>query len=606
MALFTKSLSPQLFLRVGKHSTNYFLMFNKSFSNIGIHGKLKRTSIMSYVRNVYTSNNLYKRRKTVEERKQPRIIQYSPKSKLEIVDVWRGITLNELARVLERDIEYVKDLFLNQIQNPNTIIDDVRVLQEGIRRGGKRIRIVAKPNNKIEENIEIDLKPRPPPNKEDLQPRPPVVTVMGHVDHGKTTLLDALRHSSVVETEFGGITQHIGAFLVKLDSGATITFLDTPGHAAFTSMRARGANVTDIVVLVVAADDGVMEQTVESIRMAKNAKVPILVAINKIDSPKSNIERTEQMLLEVGIQLEKLGGDTQGIPISALKKKNLNNLIEALVLQAELLQVGGDPTGPVEAVVIESNVHPYRGKLSTIVVQRGTLKKGDILVAGTAVAKVRTIKDADGNNLQNVPPGYPAEIDGWRDLPSAGDIILEAENEKHAKDVVKFRQSILEKKRVEEDLKVIEEKRDTYEKEYKEKLMLKRLSGRYKVKREGPRQPEYVENNEHPSLNVIVRADVDGTLEAILEILDTYDSPECKLDIVNYAVGAVTPTDIELAKTFKCVIYAFNVSIPQNLKPLVEENNIPVKHHNVIYKLIEDFKDDINSRWFIFHETFEK
>lgn len=330
--------------------------------------------------------------------------------------------------------------------------------------------------------------------------------------------------------------------------------------------------------------------------MAKNAKVPILVAINKIDSPKSNIERTEQMLLEVGIQLEKLGGDTQGIPISALKKKNLNNLIEALVLQAELLQVGGDPTGPVEAVVIESNVHPYRGKLSTIVVQRGTLKKGDILVAGTAVAKVRTIKDADGNNLQNVPPGYPAEIDGWRDLPSAGDIILEAENEKHAKDVVKFRQSILEKKRVEEDLKVIEEKRDTYEKEYKEKLMLKRLSGRYKVKREGPRQPEYVENNEHPSLNVIVRADVDGTLEAILEILDTYDSPECKLDIVNYAVGAVTPTDIELAKTFKCVIYAFNVSIPQNLKPLVEENNIPVKHHNVIYKLIEDFKDDINSR----------
>lgn len=318
------------------------------------------------------------------------MIEYPPKAKGEIIGVWKDITVAELANVLGQDINYVKDIFLNQVKTPDTVIRDMRLLQQAIRRSGHRMKFIANPkhNKQEEEIIEKDAYPRPPAPTSQLKPRPPVVTVMGHVDHGKTTLLDALRHSSVVDQEFGGITQHIGAFSVVLDSGARITFLDTPGHAAFSAMRARGANLTDIVVLVVAADDGVMDQTLESIRMAREAKgikflhkhvlcryinitVPIFVAINKIDSPKADIERTERMLVEAGIQIEKLGGDVQAIPISALKKQNLSQLTEALVLQAELLEIVADPTGPVEAVVVESRVHPVRGKVCTVVVQRG-------------------------------------------------------------------------------------------------------------------------------------------------------------------------------------------------------------------------------------------
>ncbi|KAH1014701.1 hypothetical protein HUJ05_012543 [Dendroctonus ponderosae] len=572
----------------------------RSLAQLICGGALKRAQSITYpLRNVNTSVVYFKRRKTAEEKKAPRIIEFPSKSKNEVIGVWNGITMAELATVLKRDINYVRDLFLNEIHNPHTPIDDFKCLQNAVKRGGKRVKIIGRPIDANAEDKVKELKPRPPATKAELRPRPPVVTVMGHVDHGKTTLLDALRHSSVVEQEFGGITQHIGAFLVTLGSGAKITFLDTPGHAAFSSMRARGANLTDIVVLVVAADDGVMEQTLESVRMARNAKVPILVAINKIDSPKANIPRTENMLLEAGLQIEKLGGDIQAVPISALKKQNLNQLTEALVLQADLLDIGGDPTGPVEAVIVESNIHPFRGKLSTIVVQKGTLKKGDILVAGTAMAKVRTLKSADGVELSEVPPGYPAEIDGWRALPPAGEIVLQAESEKYAKQVIKFREEKLEERKMEDDLKVIEQKRDLHDKQYKEDVKRRRLLGKYrKSKPEGPRKPEIVEADGPPSINVIVKADVDGTLEAILETLDTYESEECRLDLVHYGVGPVTQTDLELAKSFNAIVYAFNVDFPNNLKPLISGSDVQVKEHNVIYRLIEDFKEEVNNSRF--------
>ncbi|CAH1126569.1 unnamed protein product [Ceutorhynchus assimilis] len=594
MAVYFRGLRVQSFFNLGLRKLN----FNKSIDYVLSNSNESAQYVAHRCkhRHLYTSTVCFKRRKTAEERKAPRrVIEYT-KSKAEIIDVWKGMTLFELAKVLESDVSFVRQLFLNEIKNPNTAIDDIKYLQNGVRRAGKRIRLIAKPTNKVTEEEIKELKPRPPPKKEDLKPRPPVVTVMGHVDHGKTTLLDALRHSSVVDKEFGGITQHIGAFLVTLPSGAEVTFLDTPGHAAFSSMRARGANVTDIVVLVVAADDGVMEQTIESVRMARNAKVPILVAINKIDAPKADIERTENMLLENGIQVEKLGGDVQAVPVSALKKQNLQKLTEALVLQAELLEIGADPTGPVEAVIVESNLDPYRGILTTMVVQRGTLKKGDILVAGTCMAKVRSLKDADGKSLDKVSPGYPVEIDGWRDLPAAGDIVLEAESEKEARLVIKFREAEAEKKKQLEDLKIIEQKQEVHKRNYKEHLKHKRSLGRYRMKQEGPRKPEIDEDNGTPSLNVIVRADVDGTLEAILETLDTYESEDVRLDIVNYGVGPATQTDIELAKAFNCVIYAFNVPLPSNIRPLIVENGVTLKEHNVIYKLIEDFKNEINSR----------
>ncbi|KAH0817547.1 hypothetical protein GEV33_005245 [Tenebrio molitor] len=474
----------------------------------------------------------------------------------------------------------------------------MKVLQQGIRRSGRRMKIIAKPNNNTEkEVIDSDIYPRPLALKSELKPRPPVVTVMGHVDHGKTTLLDALRHSSIVEQEFGGITQHIGAFSVVLESGARITFLDTPGHAAFSAMRARGALATDIVVLVVAADDGVMEQTLESIRMAKEAKVPILVAINKIDSPKANIERTEQMLMEVGIQVEKLGGDIQAIPISALKKQNLGQLTEALVLQAELLEIGADPTGPVEAVVVESKLDPNKGKLSTVIVQRGTLRKGDILVVGTSMGKVRVLRDAEGSIMKEVTPGYPAEIEGWKDLPSPGEQVLQVETEKRARDVIRVRQNKIAVEKQQQDAIVISEKQAHHEKEYKEKLNYKRSLGRYKLKNEGPRKPEIPKDDDPtPTLNLIVKSDVDGTLEAVLDTLDTYNSPECKMDLIHYGVGAVSENDIELAQTFNGIIYAFNINCPTNIQEMAENLNVKIKYFNIIYKLVDDVKEEINSR----------
>ncbi|GJQ66409.1 hypothetical protein Trydic_g4424 [Trypoxylus dichotomus] len=546
--------------------------------------------------NICTTCIYHKRRKTADERKKPFIIQYPPKSKSEIIDVWRNITVNELAQVLGKDIYYVEDIFLNQVRGADTVITDIKQLRDAIKRSGKKMRIVGKPGVEEKEMEDRDVYPKPPAKVSDLKPRPPVVTVMGHVDHGKTTLLDALRKSNVVEQEFGGITQHIGAFSVSLQSTGNITFLDTPGHAAFTAMRERGANITDIVVLVVAADDGVMEQTVESIRMAKQANVPILVAINKIDAPGADIQRTTQMLVQAGIQVESMGGDIQAIPISALKKQNLDQLTEALVLQAELLNVKADPLGLVEGVVVESKVDLHKGRLCTLIVQRGTLKKNSILVCGTTIAKVKTIRDAEGHIMQEVSPGYPAEVDGWKDLPSAGELILEVENEKQAKSAVRARELKKQAEKQKLDAEIIAVKQEQHLREYRQKLQQKRNLGRFKSKQEGPRKPEIEKVDGPPKLSIILKCDVDGTLEAILDTLDTYDAPGCELDLIHYNVGAITESDIELAKTFNSVIYAFNVKCPERPGRLMEEYGLTVKHHNVIYKLVDDIKEEINAR----------
>ncbi|GBM37939.1 Translation initiation factor IF-2, mitochondrial [Araneus ventricosus] len=308
-------------------------------------------------------------------------------------------------------------------------IHDTGALIAIAKRLGYRVDFIKNPNLEDAKTKKVkDLTRRPPPDVKDLVKRPPVVAIMGHVDHGKTTLLDALRHSSIVSQEFGGITQHIGAFTVILPQGQ-ITFLDTPGHAAFKAMRARGAQATDLVVLVVAADDSIMEQTLESIRFAREADVPIIVAINKIDKPTVNIDKVKNDLLTVGIQVEDLGGEVQAVPISALKKINLDVLTEAILTQAELIGVAGDPKGPVEGVVLEASQDTLKGKVSTALVQRGTLKKGCILVAGTAWGKVRTMYDEHGKQLTEVTPGMPVQVLGWKSFPSAGDIILQADSE---------------------------------------------------------------------------------------------------------------------------------------------------------------------------------
>ncbi|XP_063221675.1 translation initiation factor IF-2, mitochondrial [Bacillus rossius redtenbacheri] len=546
-----------------------------------------------------------KRRKTAEERKAPKVIQYSPKPKVqaEVVHVWNNMTVQQLAEALHKNIDHVFEAMVfvdnsSDYSEPYSVIDNPQVIKEIVRKSGMKFRFTVPPElQKTEEVKNKDAVKRPPPDPSVLVKRPPVVTIMGHVDHGKTTLLDSLRHTSVVQSEFGGITQHIGAFSVKLDSGEEITFLDTPGHAAFSAMRARGASVTDLVVLVVAADDGVMEQTVESIRMAREARVPIVVAINKIDRPEADIERAKRMLVQHGIQVEDAGGDVQVVPISALHGTNLDLLMEAIVLQAELMNLRGDPRGPVEGVVIESKTDPYRGKLSTALVKRGTLRKGCVLVSGLAWAKVRAMFNERGQHLEQAPPSTPVEVLGWRELPSPGDELLEVESERRAHEVMRWRESQQQAMKMEAAREVVEKKAQEHMQVYKANLEKKRMMGRYKLRPTGPRKKEYEEDDSLPKVGVIVKGDVDGSVEAILDVLETYDcNADCELNLVHYGVGIVSETDVELAEAFNAIIYAFNTQIPDKIKSLAKRKGVTIKPHNVIYRLFEDVKKEINSR----------
>ncbi|XP_023936314.1 translation initiation factor IF-2, mitochondrial [Bicyclus anynana] len=552
------------------------------------------------------SSVCYKKRKSVEERaienQGRRVIRYSPKAGSEVVGIWRNMTVQEIADVLNKDVDHVFNAleFADKNSDVNykkdTIIHNPQIIRDIVKISGCRFKIVARPDVEEKQEENKDAVPSPPAPPESLRPRPPVVCVMGHVDHGKTTLLDALRDTAVVDTEFGGITQHIGAFEVKLPTGEKVTFLDTPGHAAFTAMRSRGARATDIVVLVVAADDGVMEQTVESIRMAREADVPILVAINKIDKPGVNIEKTMRSLAKHGIVCEALGGDIQAIAVSALKKLHLETLVEALTLQAQLMDLKADPGGYVEGVVIEALVDPKTGKQATVLVQRGTLRKGCIIVAGTGWAKVRVLNTAEGASVQEAPPSTPVSVLGWREMPSAGDHVLEVDSEKRANEVMRWRHNQRMKEKQAADWEVIASKESEHRAHYRQQLAHKRALGRYRIKPSGPRQ-KMIQQDTHPTLSVLVKGDVDGSVEAILDILETYDEHErVKLELVHFGVGQVTPSDIEIAQAFNAVIYAFNVEVPPALAVDARKADIPIKRHNVIYKLVDDIKQELSAR----------
>ncbi|KAI4477729.1 hypothetical protein M0804_012557 [Polistes exclamans] len=521
------------------------------------------------------------------------------KNKRPLINLWCGMTVDELAIIIKRDIKDILSAVSlvdkNKEYSFNTEFKDVQTLSSTVKKLGYRYKIVPKPNNVHRNQEDYDVVVRPPPDESVLISRRPVVTIMGHVDHGKTTLLDALRDTSVVDTEFGGITQHIGAFNVELNTGEKITFLDTPGHAAFTSMRERGAQVTDIVVLVVAADDGVMEQTVQSINMAKAANVPIIVAINKIDKHNADILRTQKMLQQQGIIVEQLGGDIQSVNISALKGTNLNILIEAIALQAEIIGLKGDPTGLVEGVVIECRNDKARGKLSTALIQRGTLKKNSILVSSTTWAKVRSMFDHAGKPVIQASLSDAIQIMGWRELPDVGDKILEVKNEQEAHTVIRYRQKQIDDMKAEEHKKGAEIKLQEHLIEYEIKLAKRRAMGKRQYKRE-PRKKE--ETSDHtPKLNIILKTDVSGSAEAILDVIGTYTADEmCRLNVVHYGVGSVSENDLELASTFDAIIYLFNISISSVMQKTAIANNIIVRPCNIIYKLIDDIKNEINSK----------
>ena len=394
----------------------------------------------------------------------------------------------------------------------------------------------------------------------DIVERPPVVTVMGHVDHGKTKLLDAIRSANVAATEFGGITQHIGAYKVEIN-GRSIVFLDTPGHEAFTQMRARGAHLTDIVVLVVAANDGVMPQTIEAINHAKEAKVPIIVAINKIDLYEANPDRVKQQLSEYGLIPEEWGGDTIYCPISALKKEGIDNLLENILIEADMLELKANPNCRAEGKVIESKVDQGRGMVSTVLIQRGTLKIGDAFIAGVYAGKVRAMFNDRGKKIESAGPSTPVEILGFEGLPNAGDPFQVTESEKYARQIGEKRQE-LERIGAAKNVK---------------KVTLENL---YTSIQEGEVQ----------ELKVIIKGDVQGSVEALKNTLEKLSTSEIRLHTIHASVGAIVENDVNLASASDAIIIGFNVRPTSKAALLAEQEKVEIKRYNVIYHAQEDIK----------------
>ncbi|XP_043214904.1 translation initiation factor IF-2, mitochondrial-like isoform X1 [Amphibalanus amphitrite] len=554
-------------------------------------------SLCGQTRALHMSARLLKQRKTKETKK----LAFKPKAKSDpVVKIWRNMTVAELAAALEKTEDHVYEAMLfipgtDDYDSSHAPIGDISVLQGVVKKTGRRAAVVAAPEPAAPP-VSKDIARRPPPADWSAVPRrPPVVTIMGHVDHGKTTLLDALRHSHVVDSEFGGITQHIGAFRVQLDD-ETMTFLDTPGHAAFSAMRHRGALATDLVVLVVAADDGVMEQTRESVRHAEDAGVPLLVAINKCDKPEADVEATKRSLLEAGVQLEELGGEVQAVQISALRGHGLTELKETILTLAELLDLRAERTGPVEGVVLESRTDPKRGRLSTVLVQRGTLRRGAVLVAGGCWARVRAMFDDAGRPVQRAPPSAPVEVLGWKELPSAGLEVLEVDSEKHAKEVVTWRHHQESFRKAQEDQEAAQQRLEKHLSEYRAEREERLKRGlRYRpASSRGPRQKEITDEHTGPTLSVIVKGDVDGSVEAILDVLDTYHESDVRLDLVHYGVGNVTESDVSIAKMFNAVVYGFNVEAPPDVAARARSDNTPIRLVNVIYRLVDDVRQELN------------
>ena len=410
----------------------------------------------------------------------------------------------------------------------------------------------------IEEEILLKYTP---PSPEELKPRPPVVTVMGHVDHGKTTLLDAIRKTDVVSREAGGITQHIGAYTVKLEDGRIITFIDTPGHEAFTSMRARGAQVTDIVILVVAADDGVMEQTKEAIEHAKAAKVPIVVAINKIDKPDANPERVKSQLAELGLVPEDWGGDTLVTNISAKKKIGIEDLLELVLLQAEMLELKAAYDRPARGRIIESKLDKGRGPVATVIIQEGTLKEGDVFVAGLTYGRVRAMFDSYGNRVKIATPSIPVEILGFEEVPQAGDDFIVLDEEEKARKVAEYRQRKAREAEIAKEAKIS-----------LEKLFEKLKEGEIK------------------ELNIVLKADTQGTLEALQSSLLKLSTDKVKINIIRAGIGAISESDVMLASASNAIVIGFNVKPTSNAKNIAKNERVDIKFYDVIYQLLDDVK----------------
>jgi translation initiation factor IF-2 len=465
-----------------------------------------------------------------------------------------AITIQELSnRMAERAVDIIKMLMKQgQMHTINDLIDadTAQIIAEEM---GHRVR-------RVSEGDVVDSLGADDDADGSQLPRPPVVTIMGHVDHGKTSLLDAIRKTNVVTGEAGGITQHIGAYQVKTDSGL-VTFIDTPGHEAFTSMRARGAKATDIVVLVVAADDGVMPQTVEAISHARAAGVPIIVAINKIDKQSANPTRVRTDLLQHEIVVESMGGDTMDVEVSAAKGTNLDKLLDAILLQAEVLNLKANPNREASGLVVEAQLDKGRGPVATVLVQRGTLKLGDLFVAGSAWGRVRALVDDKGKQVKEAGPSAPVEVLGLNSAPEAGDRFDVVENEARAREITDYR----ERKR-----------RET--------------RGTGMVRSSLEQMMSQLNQSGRAEFPVLVKADVQGSAEAIVQALEKIGNDEIRSRVVHYAVGGISESDINLAAASGAVVLGFNVRANGQARDAAQKQGIEIRYYNIIYDLVDDIK----------------
>ncbi len=482
-----------------------------------------------------------------------------PKEKLvrEVI-IPEVINIQELAnRMSERAVDVIRLLMKQGAMHKITDVIDADTAQLIAEELGHSVKRVAAAD--VEEGLFDTVD-----DSSDTEPRSPVVTVMGHVDHGKTSLLDALRHANVVSGEAGGITQHIGAYQVTSpESGKKITFIDTPGHAAFTAMRARGAKVTDIVILVVAADDGVMPQTVEAIHHAKAAKVPMIVAINKIDKPDARPERVRTELLQHEVQVESLGGDVVDVEVSAKNKTNLDKLLEMIALQAELLDLKTNAARPAEGTVIEAKLDRGRGPVATVLVQRGTLRVGDIVVAGAEMGRVRALISDQGETIDEAGPSVPVEVLGFNGPPEAGDRLAVVENEARARQVTSYR---------------------AHQKRENAAASISGMRGSLE------QMMSQLKTSGRKDFPLIVKADVQGSLEAILGSLEKLGTEEVAARILHAGVGGISESDVTLAEGFNAAIIGFNVRAHKEAAAAAKRNGIEIRYYNIIYDLVDDVK----------------
>jgi translation initiation factor IF-2 len=495
------------------------------------------------------------RRRTEKEKRALMADQGASLKVVRDVIVPEAITVQELAnRMAERGGDVIKALMKMGVMATINQTIDADTAELVISEFGHRMRRVSA------SDVEVGVEGAED-SAESLVPRPPVVTIMGHVDHGKTSLLDAIRQADVAAHEAGGITQHIGAYQVTTPSGKKITFIDTPGHAAFTEMRARGANVTDIVVLVVAGDDGIMPQTVEAIRHAKAAEVPILVAINKMDKPDANAQKVRQELLNHELVTEELGGDVLTVEVSAKTKMNLDKLEETLLLQAEVLDLKANPDRMAQGAVIEAKLERGRGAVATLLVQKGTLHVGDIFVAGTEWGRVRAMLDERGANVETAGPATPVEVLGLQGTPQAGDVFSVVESEARAREITEFRQHQLRQKQAAAGA------RGTLE-----EMFSKIASG------------------EARELPVVIKADVQGSVEAIVNSLKNLSTDEVAAKILHSGVGGINEADVTLARASGGMIIGFNVRANPQARELAKRDQVDIRYYSIIYNVVDDVK----------------